>query len=690
MLPMRFLATSLAIALLVLSSLAGSRVSADEGMWLFNDLPKERLQERYDFLPTEQWAEHLRSSSVRFNSGGSGSFVSSDGLVLTNHHVASDTLYKLSTPERNIITTGFLAKTPEEELKSPDLELNQLVSIEDVTVQVDNAVTEEMSAEEAAKARRAAITKIETESLEATGLRSDVITLYGGAVYHLYRYKKFTDIRLVWAPETKAAFFGGDADNFEYPRYCLDATLMRVYEDGKPAKLEHFLQWSDTPVASGDLVFVSGNPGRTQRIFTVAALKFLRDDRLPYVLDFLRRKEILLQQYGLDGTEQKRRARDELFGIQNARKAYTGMLGGLQDPETINAKREQQAERLEAIKSRPELEPLVEAWDKIAEIQKEKVEQLDKVTSFRSRLYEIAETLVLMTAEDQKPNTERLREYTEAGRESLLQDLYSEAPIYDDLERAKLADELGRLVEARGGDDPLLDKVLEGQSPRERANSLVSGTNLQKVDFRKELAEGGADAVKASEDPLVQLAQLMEEEYRTARAEREQLDEREKQAYAKVTNAINAIEGTDAYPDATFTLRLAFGSVQGYEENDEMIPPATDFAGAFEHAKEHEGQEDFELPESWWEAKRKDELDLSTQLNFVSTVDIIGGNSGSPVVDREGKLVGLIFDGNIQSLTSDYMYSDKQARAISVSAVGIREALRSIYGAKELADSLGR
>jgi hypothetical protein len=366
------------------------------------------------------------------------------------------------------------------------------------------------------------------------------------------------------------------------------------------------------------------------------------------------------------------------------------MLSGLQDPATIDAKREQQDNRLEAIKSREELEPLAEAWDKIAEIQKEKVDQLDTVTSFRSRLYEIAETLVLMTAEDEKPNAERLREYTEAGRESLLQDLYSEAPIYDDLERAKLADEIGRYVESRGGDDPLVQKVLDGQSPRERAGVLVSGTKLQSVDFRKRLAEGGRDAVKESDDPLIELARWLEEDYRIAREKREQLDEREKQAYAKVTKAVNALEGTDTYPDATFTLRLAFGSVEGYEENGESIPPATDFAGAFEHAKKHAGQEDFELPESWHEAKREDELDLSAQLNFVSTVDIIGGNSGSPVVDREGRLVGLIFDGNIQSLTSDYMYSDKQARAISVSAVGIREALRSIYGAKDLADSLGQ
>lgn len=661
---------------------------ADEGMWLFNDLPKVQLKERHNFEVTDAWADHLRLASVRFNSGGSGSFVSSDGLVLTNHHVASDTLYKLSTPEQNIIETGFLATETSQELKAPDLELNQLVSITDVTERVQAAVKDDMSPEDAVAARRAVMTELEKESLEETGLRSDVITLYGGAKYHLYRYKKYTDVRLVWAPETKAAFFGGDADNFEYPRYCLDATLMRVYEDGKPAQLEHFLKWSDTPVADGDLVFVSGNPGRTQRIFTVAAFKFLRDHRLPYVLDYLRRKEILLQQYGLSGQEAKRRARDELFGIQNARKAYTGMLAGLQDPKTIATKQAREERLLSELRDNDDLRPLATAWETIAEVQAEKVAQLSEMTSFRSRLYEIAEKIVLLSAEDQKPDAERLREYTSAGRDSLLQDLLSEAPIYDDLERAKLADELSRFVELRGADDPLVQHVMAGKGPRERAAELVAGTQLSDPKRRKIYVDGDRTDVLASEDTMLSLALVMEPEYREKRQQREQTEERERQAYAKVADAISAIEGTDTYPDATFTLRLAFGVVQGYEQDGQSIKPWTNFAGAYQHADDHRGQEDFDLPDSWLEAKLK--LDLGTQLNFVCTADIIGGNSGSPVVDRGGKLVGLIFDGNIQSLTSDYLYSDQQARAVSVAAVGIREALRTIYSADKLADSLGK
>jgi hypothetical protein len=674
-------------SLLCMASLP-MNVHADEGMYLFNDLPAKLLKERHQFEINQAWADHLRLSSVRFNSGGSGSFISSNGLVLTNHHVASDTLYKLSTPDRDLMKDGFLAKSFEEELRAPDLELNQLVSIEDVTDRVNAAVPAGSDPEAAFKARRAAMSTIEQESKEKTGLRSDVITLFGGAKYHLYRYRVFDDIRLVWAPETAAAFFGGDADNFEYPRYNLDATIMRVYEDGKPAKLDHFLAWNDVPLRDGDLVFVSGNPGRTQRIFTTEALKFLRDSRVPYMLDSLRRKEVLMQQFALGGEEQKRRAADELFGIQNSRKAYTGMITGLQDPTVIAEKGSREARLLDAIRSNPDLRPLAAAWDEIAAVQKEKRVMLKQTATVRSTLAEIALQLVLLAEEDAKPNDQRLREYTDAGRESLLRDLLSEAPIYQDMEQVKIADELGRFAELRGGDDPLVVALLDGKSPRQRASDLVLGSKLIDVAARKALVDGGKSAIAASSDPLIAMARLLEPQYRSIRDQNDKLDERERQAYAKITQATNTIQGTGGYPDATFTLRLAFGTVKGYEQDGESIPPATTLGGAFEHAKVHAGQKDFDLPPSWNGAKSKTKLD--TQLNFVCTADIIGGNSGSPVVDRDGKLVGLIFDGNIQSLTADYLYTDTQSRAVSVSGVGIKEAIRSIYNAPALADQLGK
>lgn len=660
----------------------------DEGMYLFNDLPLDLLRSRHDFRPDQKWADHLRLASVRFNSGGSGSFVSSDGLVLTNHHVASDTLHKLSSEDRNLIDDGFLAADPSEELKSPDLELNQLVSIADVTSRVNDAVNANLDAEAASKQRRAVIAEIEKESLDESGLRSDVVTLFGGAKYHLYRYKKYTDVRLVWAPETAAAFFGGDADNFEYPRFNLDATIMRVYEDGKPAKIDNFLGWSNDPLTAGELVFVSGNPGRTQRIFTAAALRFLRDDRIPYVLNYLRRKEVLMQQYRLGGKEAARRGRDELFGIQNARKAYTGMLNGLQNPKTIAAKETREAALLAQVKSDPKLADLAVAWDDLDAIQSEKADHLAQTVSLRSSLFSLAAQLVVLAEENEKPNDERLREYSDSGRESLLQQLLSTAPIYDDLEQVKLADELGRLIELRGAEDELVVAALSGLGPRDRAAEILAGTRIGDVAFRQSLIDGGLSATESSDDPMIQLARGMTTEYRSIRSEKEKLDERERQAYAKISRAVTAIEGTGGYPDATFTLRLAFGTVKGYTEDGQQIAPTTDISGAYTHAEAHAGQDDFDLPASWHD--NRDIVDGSTQLNFVCTADIIGGNSGSPVVNRDGELVGLIFDGNIQSLTSDYLYSDDQARAVSVSAVGIKEALRSIYDAKSLARQLGR
>ena len=665
-----------------------SLTHGDEGMYLFNDLPVELLKKRHEFDADQAWADHLRLSSVRFNSGGSGSFISSNGLVLTNHHVASDTLHKLSTPERNLIDDGFLARRFDEELKAPDLELNQLVSIENVTDRVNRGVESTASPEEAAKQRRGVIAKIEEESVEETGLRSDVVTLFGGAQYHLYRYKKYTDVRLVWAPETAAAFFGGDADNFEYPRYNLDATIMRVYEDGEPAKLDHYLKWNLKPLEEGELVFVSGNPGRTQRIFTVDALKYLRDDRIPYILDFLRRKEILMQQFGLRGTEEQRRARDELFGIQNARKAYTGMLGGLQNPETFVTKAQQENSILQSLEGSEQGRELIAAWGRVREAQLEKRKLLGQSVSFRSSLFQIAMDLVLIAAEDQKPTEDRLSGFTDAARDSLLRSLLSTAPIYEDLEQVKLADEISMWVEKRGADDDLVKKVLDGKSPRQLAASLVTQTGLLPVENRQKVLDGGQKAISESVDPMIRLAVLLEDEYRRLRAANEEVAETERQAYALVTKGTNQVRGTGGYPDATFTLRLAFGVVSGYEEDGKEIQPTTNFAGAYEHSASHQGQDDFDLPQSWMDAQEK--VDLSTQLNFVCTADIIGGNSGSPVVDRNGDLVGLIFDGNIQSLTSDYLYTDQQARAVSVSGVGIIEALRSVYSADDLADQIGR
>lgn len=661
---------------------------ADEGMWLFNDLPREALQEKYGFDATEAWAEHVMLSSVRFSSGGSASFVSSDGLVITNHHVAADTLHKLSTPESNYYEHGFLAELREDELKAPDLELNQLVSIEDVTEKVSAAVTPEMEPTTANKARQAVMAQIEQASLDETGLRSDVITLFGGAKYHLYRYKKYTDVRLVWAPEATAAFFGGDMDNFEYPRYCLDATIFRVYEDGQPAKIEHFLTWSANGPADGELVFVSGNPARTDRGFTTEALKFLRDTYMPFRLNYMCRMEVALQQYCFASPEHRRRGSDDLFGFQNSRKAVMGMLTGLQSPAFMEAKTAKETELLKQLGERAELKDFVDAWAEIAEVQKQKVNLLPGNVEFRSTYYTIAQNLVLMAGEDKKRSEDRLMEFRDSGRESLEVELFSPAPLYDDLEIAKLATMLTMFVGQRGGDDPLVVVALAGKNPLDRAAELIGGSQLNKVEYRRELAEGGQQAINASQDPLIVFFRDLEAEYRLLREKRESVEEIERQAYAQIDAGRVAIAGTTSYPDATFTLRLAFGMVKGYEEARRKLPPWTTMGGAFEHEKMHDAEEPWILPKSWHEAR--DRINLETPLNFVSTVDIIGGNSGSPVINRAGEFVGIIFDSNIQGLTSDYMYDDVVARALSVHSSGIREALRSIYGAEELADQLGK
>lgn len=679
------------VSLLLLSGImmqTSDYAKADEGMWLFNDLPTKLLKERYGFEPSKEWAEHLMKSCVRFNVGGSASFISSTGLVLTNHHVGSDTLYKLSTPERNILDVGFLAQSVDQELKAPDLELNQLVNIKDVTAEIKGSVSDDMTTEQAVAARRAIIAKMEKAALDETGLKSTVTTLYGGGRYHLYQYKKYTDVRLVWAPETAIAFFGGDADNFEYPRYCLDACIFRVYENDKPAKIEHFLKWSENGPKENDVVFVSGNPGRTSRIFTMDAIKFQRDLSLPYIMTSLRRQEILLQQYGLRGTEQARRARDDLFGVQNSRKARLGMLAGLQDPQVLSDKAAAENALLAAINADPKLKPLASAWQTISETTAKRAELLGKGVAVNSQLFRIALELVQMAEEDLKPSGERLPQFADAGRESLLQQLYSEAPIYSDLEQVLLADSIAKTLEYRGFDDPLSQAILAGKGPADRAAELIGGTELLSVETRKKIAAGGIDAIHNSQDPLIQLAKIINPEVRRIRTITDQLDEQDKQAYAKIAEARFAVVGTSSYPDATFTLRLAFGPVKGYEQDGRQIPAWTTIGGAFQHEQEHKGQADYVLPESWKKSEAR--LTKSTPFNFVCTADIIGGNSGSPVVNRAGELVGLIFDGNVQSLSGNYIYTDKQARSVSVHSSAIREALQVVYGADGIVKELGK
>ncbi|MCC6419730.1 MAG: S46 family peptidase [Gemmataceae bacterium] len=672
---------------------AASSARADEGLWLFNNPPLKILKEKYQFDPPKSWFEHVQKASVRFNSGGSGSFVSANGLVMTNHHVGLETLQKISSKEKDYVKDGFHAKTHADEVKAVDLELNVLMEIVDVTDAIKKAVDPNLSPEKAHEARTAIIAKIEKTSEDKTGLRSNVITLYQGNQYHLYRFKRYTDVRLVFAPEQDIAFFGGDPDNFSYPRYCLDVCFFRVYENGKPAKIEHYLKWSQGGAKDGELVFVSGHPGHTDRLNTMADLEYLRDKGYPYLLQRLHRLEVMLGVYSAYGEEHARKAKDMLFGVANSRKAREGGLAGLLDPSVLALKKAYEKKLLAAAAKDPELKDAVKAWQTIAAVQKVRAANiaryivLEAGAGFNTTLFGYARTIVRAADEYARPNEKRLPEYAESNKKSLELRLFSKRPIYPDFEQWKLADSLTWLCEQLGYENKLVQQVLAGKSPRERAAELINGTKLRDVKVRRKLYDGGKAAVQASDDPLIKLALLIDKAARAVRKVMDtQVEEVKRQAYDQVARVKFAVEGTDTYPDATFTLRLSFGTVKGYVEDGKKILFETTFAGLYEKAKNKNNKPPFELPQRWVE--RKGKLNLKTPFNFVSTPDIIGGNSGSPVVNRNAEVVGLIFDGNMQSLVWDFIYTDEQARAVSVHSQGIVEALRAVYDANRLADEL--
>ncbi len=684
----RFLSVVLAFTF-VFSTLA----TADEGMWLYNEPPKDKIKAKYGFELTQEWLNHVRLSSVRFNNGGSGSFVSADGLTFTNHHVGAACVQQLSTEGRDYIKTGFYAKTQAEEAKCPNLELNQLVGIEDVTDKVNAGVKPEMSAADAGAAQRAAMSQVEKDCSTSTGLRCDVAIFYSGQVYNLYKYKKYTDVRLVFAPEFDIAFFGGDPDNFTYPRYDLDITFFRVYENDKPAHLDNYLKWSPTGVKDNDLIFVSGHPGNTGRLLTMAQLQFLRDMQYPMVLKLIARRLAVLDEFGKQSEENARIAKEDIFGLQNSQKAIAGYQSGLLDKSIMDQKSAEEAKLRASFKTDPKNAGAADPWDEIARAIKTQesiyanLSYLERLRGFAPRLPQIARTLVRAAAEKPKPNADRLREFRDSALPSLEQQLFSTEPVYKNLETTLLADSLSEMQDALGKDNPDVQKVLQGKAPADVAKEMISNTKLDDVAVRKQLYEGGEAAINASTDPLIVAMRAIDPDARAARKEFEDnVDSVVRRDGTLIAKACFAQSGFAQPPDATFTLRLSYGVVKGYQENGKAIPFDTNLGGAYEHATAHGSQPPYNLPESW--LKSKDKLDLKTPLNFVSTADIIGGNSGSPTVNKKGEVVGIIFDGNIESLPWNFAYSDKEGRAVSVDSRGIQEALRKIYGATALADEL--
>ncbi|HEX8285969.1 MAG TPA: S46 family peptidase [Pyrinomonadaceae bacterium] len=698
---MRRTRAALAALLLLASVLAPTAARADEGMWTFNNLPRAEIKKRYGFEVTDDWVRRVQSATVRFPNG-TGSFVSPEGLVLTNYHIVEEIVGELSTAERDLAKTGFVAHTRAEELKIPGLALDQLVRIEDVTARVTGAVKAGMGDVEAGAARQAEIGRIEAEASKSSGLRADVVTLYQGGVYNLYLYKRHTDVRLVFAPEFQAAFFGGDPDNFNFPRYCLDMSLVRVYENGAPLRPDNYFKWSKKGPQGGELTFVSGSPGTTQRLNTVAHLEFLRDTGLPLTIRLLESRRDSLKKYMAGGEEQTRRGQNELNYAENFIKVFKGQVEGLGGRELMARKNGTESALRAFAESSRNRKDYVGAWDTIAKARKALVayERERRLlggytltdfgnTAFNTVLFGHARTLVRLADESAKPDAERLPEYTDARRVALEAVLYSEAPVYEDFEQVKLAASLGLLRDTLGADHPLTRKILKGKTPETRATELISATSLNEVAYRKELAAGGKKAVDASNDPLIVLAREVDAE---ARALRKRYEEEvvgvERTAYGRIARALFEKEGTGLYPDATFTPRLSYGAVKGYKENGKTVTPFTYFSGLYGRAAEHGGKFPYNLAPRW--AERKAAVDMKAQFNFITTNDIIGGNSGSPTFNREMELVGLIFDGNIQSLVGNFYYDESVNRAISVDSRGMLEALRAVYGAKEVADELAK
>ena len=680
--------------------------AADEGMWLYNAFPAAKVKAKYGFAPDQAWLDHAQKSSVRIesaSSGGSASFVSPDGLVFTNHHVAGPCIHEMSSSGKDYMKLGFYARNRADEPKCPNLEMNVLMKIEDVTDQVNAGVKPGMTDAQAGVAQRSAMAQIEKDCTKKTGLKCEVVTLYSGGKYNLYEYKRYTDVRLVFAPEFEAAFFGGDHDNFEYPRYDLDISFFRIYENDKPIKLDNYFKWSTGGVKEGELIFVSGHPGSTQRLYTMDRLHFLRDVQNPWYLKNYKIRDQKLQEFAAQSPEKAREVQEVIFGVENTLKAYTGEQAGLLDSALMDKKAAEEKQLRDAVNADPKKkEQFGGAWDAIAkgvQVQREiflPYMYLEfRRNGFQGDLAAFARTLIRVGVEKQKPNGERLREYRDSNLPSIEQTLLSTAPVYKDLEVARLTYSLENMRDVLGADNGAVKKVLNGRTPAEVAKAAVEGSKLDDVAVRKQLYEGGESAVKASHDSMIQLMESIEPD---ARAVRKRYDDEVDSVYrtngALIAKARFSQSGFNLPPDATFTLRLSYGEVKGYVEDGQGNVAAkgqhvayfTTMGGAFEHAAKNGDKPPFQLPPTWMKAKPK--LKLATPLNVVETADIIGGNSGSPVINKAGEVVGIIFDGNIQSLPWNAMYDDRIGRAVHVDSRGIIEALRTIYHADGLADEL--
>ena len=692
---------TVALTLVVLSQALHAR--ADEGMWPFDNPPRKQWKERYNFDPSDAWLEHMRLASVRVE-GASASFVSPDGLVMTNQHVGRSAVQKLSTSGRNLIRDGFYARTRAEEMPCADFEMGVLVSLEDVTGRVKGATKRAASDKEAISQRGAEVARIEKESRDKTGLRSEVITLYNGGEFWLYRFKVYTDVRLVFAPEEQIAYYGGDYDNFTYPRYSLDITFFRVYENGAPARTGHYFKWSEKGPAEGEFVVLSGNPGSTARLLTAAQLHYHRDTANPLQMESWTARRDALIRYASRGTEEARRASAARLGLENSIKRLVGQQAGLQNPRMMSKKEEDEKKLRGEVARRPDLQKAYgAAWLQI-DLAYRGLSAMGKRIAFStltpsradsfvtslsspvSRLAAIAAVLVRYSAQIAKPNDIRYEEFRDSKLDALRLSLLSGAPVYADMEEALLTSWLEDVQKTLGAQDPFVKAALAGSTAADAVKRAVSGTRLSDVSYRKTLLEGGAAAIAKSDDPMIDLARRVEPVVRQLRTWFEdRVQGVELPAAQKIAEARFAVYGKTISPDANSQLRISYGKVIGYEEDTTLVPYKTTFYGLYDRAGSFNEKPPFDLPKRFREGRSL--LDLSTPFNFAYTADTIGGNSGSPVINRAGEIVGVNFDSNVQKLPNRYAYIDDSegSRAVAVHSAAIIEALKKLYGAEKLA-----
>lgn len=686
---MRFISAALLFSFTLVPQ---TKVLGDEGMWTLNGFPTKAVQEKYHFDATGPWLDHVRLSSARLAGGCSASFVSHNGLVMTNHHCAHSCIEQLSDAKKDYVASGFYASRETDEVKCPEIEVNKLVNISDVTDRVRKA-THKLTGKAFNDALKAAMSKLEKECAGGSDkVRCDVVTLYHGGMYHLYKYQRYQDVRLVFAPEFSVAFFGGDPDNFMFPRYDYDVSFLRVYDHDKPLETKDFFKWSKDGAREDELTFVTGHPGKTSRLLTISELEFERDVALMNRLLLYSELRGVLTEFQKRGPEQKRISNSKLFQIENSLKAYKGRHQALLDKNLFDKKVAAEKALRQKVSSNPKWrKEYGHAWDDIAAAHAElrkiytRLNQIENST-YGSRLFAIAKNLVRAAAELPKPNEKRFREFADSNLPQVKQYLFSTAPIYDEFEIEMLTFGLTKVREQLTADDPFVKKVFGAKSPAEIAEDIVKNTKLKDVKERRMLFEGGQKAIDQSRDPMIQFALLIDPDARAVRKKYEdEIETKIKQADEKVAQAHFAVYGSNTYPDATFTLRISYGQMKGYEEMGHYVKPFTTIAGAYQR---NTGRDPFALPQSW--LKAKSDLVMSTPLDFCTTNDIIGGNSGSPVINKDAEIVGIIFDGNIQSLGGDYGYDESVNRAVAVHSASILEVLQKVYGATRIVEDIQR